>query len=149
MDLINHKWYIKVVKLPNLFNQLMRSKPYRLRELTKNRIEDLIRNGDGNAGVYLFFRKNIDREVPIYVGHSKRIHKRLGNDHRSLNKNSAFLTNCLKEEYKFNSMSEARDYLFENYIVRFILEQDEYLRAMFEIYVSIKLETKYNLFIEH
>jgi hypothetical protein len=117
--------------------------------LTKAKIEGLLVTKKPVAGVYLISESNGD--IPVYVGRSRTLAQRIGTDHRAIQKTQATL--C----YKLTTLNipdiicmvTAREYMYKNFNVRILPISDEHTRTIFEVYVSMKLATKYNSFLEH
>jgi len=132
--------------LPILFRQLVESPKYKIDTFTEGRIKEILGESTPVKGVYLMY----DKEVPMYVGRSKTLAQKIGTDERSLGKMQATVSKkIVKEESNdFSTMKEARNYLFNNYSVKFIKIDDEILRAMFVIYVATELSTSFNSFME-
>lgn len=45
-------------------------------------------------------------------------------------------------------MEETRDYMYKHLTIKMLKPEDEYERAIFQIYASMRIETKYNSFME-
>lgn len=119
---------------------------YRIETLTEGKIKDILAQTTPVAGVYVMY----DNDVPTYVGRSSNLAQKIGTDERALGKIQATVSrNIVKTSNgRFNTISEARQYLFNNYSVKFITVDDEILRAMLVIYLSTELNTKFNNFME-
>lgn len=136
-----------VKELPNYLNQLLQQKANSLKDLTEGKIKRQLETDSDIPGIYLMF----DQEKPVYVGRSAHLAQRVGKDHRSLEKTQATLTYRLVKSRLPNitSLEQARDYMFQNFKVKILPVKDEYIRTIFEVYASLKLNTPYNEFMEH
>lgn len=141
------KFYDYVERLPVLFNQLVESPSYKIKDLTEGSIKEILGESLPVEGVYIMY----DKEVPMYVGRSKTLAQKIGTDERSLGQVQATVSKkIIKEESNnFSTMEEARNYLFNNYSVRLIKIDDEVLRTLFVVYVATELGTPFNDFMEH
>lgn len=137
------KFFDYVEKLPALFKQLTESQDYRINELTEGRIKEILGESSPVKGVYLMY----DNEVPMYVGNSKTLAQKAGEDERAKNK-STVVKKIMGSDKNIISIDKARTYLFENYTVKFIRIDDDILRAMFAMYVATELHTPFNSFME-
>ena len=140
-------WQEIVASLPRLLSALVRSQAYPIADLTKSKVERLIRETGTRAGVYVFSQKADDK--PVYVGRSANLPQRLGLNHRSTLANQAALTKCLMDKLGMPSMEAARERLYADFQVRFLAIDDVYTRAAIEIYAALKLGTEFNDFREH
>lgn len=135
-------------QLPDLFQQLESKEPENLSLLTKGYICSKL---DGSkAGVYLI--SEIQSNKPIYVGRSKKLDQRIGKDHRAIQKSQATLSYQLWQKAMpgIIDMKTAREYMFNNYQVRMLPIEDEYVRTIFEVYAALMLNTvRFNSFLEH
>lgn len=140
------KFFNYVEILPILFKQLVDSPSYRIYNLTEGTIKEILGESMPTKGVYLMY----DKEAPMYVGRSKTLAQKIGTDERSLEETQATISKKIMkiESIEFSTMKEARNYLFNNYSVKFIKIDDEILRAMFVIYVATELSTPFNSFME-
>jgi predicted GIY-YIG superfamily endonuclease len=137
--------YEKINKnLPMLLKQLLKAPDYSFMEISRGFINNVLETKEPVSGVYLILDQD---EQPLYVGRSKNLSQRLGKDHRSLGKNSANLTKKISIETKV-SMNEARDFMYENYSVKFIRIDNVHERYIFEIYAAMMLNTPLNDFTE-
>lgn len=132
--------------LPSYLEQLLKQKAYSLKDLTEGKIIDHFSTSDSVPGVYVIF----DKGEPVYIGRSRTLAQRIGVDLRSIQKSQANLTHKLTTLGLENitTMKEARAYMYKNYTVKMLRLENEYARAIFLIYTSMKLETKFNSFIE-
>lgn len=119
---------------------------YGIRELTKGFVKDILNYQNPVPGVYLVYENNL----PVYIGRSRTLAQRIGTDLRSNQKNQATLTYQLLKTFpdKFKDMNAARDYFFDNFSIKILPLENEYQRALFQIYISMKLNAKYNSFLE-
>ena len=140
------KFFNNVETLPILFKQLVESTKYKIDTLTEGRIKEILAESIPVKGVYIMY----DKEVPMYVGRSKTLAQKIGTDERSLGEIQATVSKKIMklDTNNFLNMKDARDYLFNNYSVKFIKIEDEIVRAMFVIYVSTELSTAFNNFME-
>lgn len=140
------EFYDYVDTLPKLFKQLIESKSYPIEDLTEGRMKDLLGESNPVQGVYLM----LDKETPMYVGRSKTLAQKIGTDERSLGEMQATVSKKIMKlsSNNFSTMKDSRNYLYKNYSVKFIKIDDEILRAMFVIYVTTKLKTPFNSFLE-
>jgi hypothetical protein len=140
------KFFNNVETLPILFRQLVESPNYRIDTLTEGRIKEILGESMPVKGVYLMY----DGEIPVYVGRSKTLAQKIGTDERALGEIQATVSKKIMKlnTNDFLNMKDARDYLFNNYSVKFIKIDDEIVRAMFVIYVATELSTPFNSFME-
>lgn len=63
----------------------------------------------------------------------------------------ANITKRILDESKgqFKDMNEATKYFYSHYTVQMLKVNNEYLRALLQIYIAMELGTKYNTFLEH
>ncbi|GED33480.1 hypothetical protein P9G84_10075 [Brevibacillus centrosporus] len=136
-------------KLPELLDQLLQQEKHPIATLTKAKIETVLDSKLPVAGVYLISEGEGD--IPVYVGRSRTLAQRIGTDHRATQRTQATLA------YKLTTLNipgitcmiSARQYMYQNYKVRILPIEDVYTRTIFEVYASMKLETKHNSFLEH
>ncbi|MBU3114115.1 hypothetical protein [Clostridium lacusfryxellense] len=141
------KFFNYVEMLPIIFRQLVESENYKIdTTLTEGRVKEILSESIPVKGVYLMY----DKKVPMYVGRSRTLAQKIGTDERSLGEMQATVSKKLMrtESNNFSTMKDAREYLFNNYSVKFIKIDDEILRAMFVIYVATELSTPFNSFME-
>lgn len=126
--------------------KLLEQKEYCFDELTKSKIENHFCTSNPVSGVFVMFEKG----EPVYIGRSKTLAQRIGVDLRSIQKSQATLTYKLmkSELLSFKTMEEARTYMYKHFTIKMFPLQDEHERAIFQIYASMKLRTKYNSFME-
>ena len=136
-------------RLPVLLEVLSKSTPYELEDLTPSVVSKImgVTSKAKCGGVYLFSER--ESSVPVYVGRSKNLAQRLGTQHRGLECNQAKLTAELKIKYEMRNMQDARQYLYDNYVVRILPEQDIIIRAILEIYIATVYDTEHNSFLEY
>ena len=130
--------------LPTLLTDLSQAEQLSIRNLTGRKVVEAL---PAEAGLYLFSRSKDDG--PVYVGRSANLPQRVGTNHRSTQENQAPVTKALKTKFNFATMKEARDMLFEDYVVRLLAEPDAPTRALLEIYAAMALNTEFNSFLEH
>ncbi len=140
-------WDAIVKRLPGLLSALMESKPHTLQVLTKGKMQQLLEERGCRAGVYVLSRTADDQAA--YVGRCLSLPQRAGSDHRSLDRICNPVALRLKKKFAFPRMSDARDYLYENYQIRLAVEPDANTRAVFELYAALRLKTEFNSFEEH
>ena len=115
-----------------------------LRTLTKGRVNLFFGKKEPISGIYVI---TDSENNPIYVGRSRHLAQRIGDDHRSTQVSQANLT--LKYARLNNiSIVDARKYMYENYLVQMIEVENEYARTLLEVYVAMKLNTPFNSFRE-
>ena len=144
MDKMAYKPDEALGRLPELLEALLHAPALDIRGLTLTKVVEAL---PADAGVYLFSHKADD--TPVYVGRSASLWQRVGTNHRSTQENQAPLTTALQVKYQLPTMKDAREYLFENYVVRLLAEADVVSRALLEIYAATVLNTEFNSFIEH
>lgn len=130
--------------LPLYLEQLLAQKEYCLADLTEGKIKDHFRTRNPLSGVFVMFEKN----EPVYIGRSRTLAQRIGVDLRSIQRTQATLTYKLMKLLSFETMEETRTYLYKHFTIKMLQLDDEFDRAVFQIYASMKLETKYNSFME-
>lgn len=132
--------------LPLYLEKLLAEKEYSFAELTERKIKDHFSISNPVSGVFVMFEKG----DPAYIGRSKTLAQRIGVDLRSIQKSQATLTYKLMKSGVLNvkTMEETRNYMYKHFTIKMIQLEDEYERAIFQIYASMKLGTKYNSFIE-
>ena len=153
---MNRKFDSRVGKMPGLLYELKQKPPLTRSELV----------GIPIMGVYVFYKE----ENPIYVGRSNRLKERIQEHGRpSAGHNSApFAFNVALEEIRrirqipkdLTRAELARKSYFKepfkkakarvaNMRIRVIKIEDQVEQALFEIYASLALNTKYNDFGTH
>ncbi len=144
-----HSFEEIVFSFPSYLEQLLAQKTYFFANLTEGKIKDHFGTNNPVPGVFVMFEK----DEPVYVGRSKTLAQRIGVDLRSIQKSQATLTYRIYkamnlESLRFKTMEDTRDYMYKYFTVKMFQINDEYERAIFQIYASMKLETKYNSFLE-
>lgn len=135
-----------VNSLPMYLKQLLAQKDCRLADLTEGKIKDYFGTRKPVPGVFLV----LEKDKHVYIGRSKTLAQRIGVDLRSIQKTQATLTYKLLKSGSLNvaTMEETRSYMYNNFTIKMLQLDNEYERAIFQIYASMKLETKYNSFME-
>lgn len=135
-----------IYSLPLYLDKLIAQKEYHLADLTEGKIKDHFSTSHPVSGVFVMYEKG----VPVYIGRSKTLAQRIGVDLRSIQESQATLTHRLMNSglLSVKTMKETRTYMYKYFTVKMLQLEDEYERAVFQIYASMKLETKYNSFIE-
>lgn len=135
-----------VPHFPQLYEQLVNSQKYNFGELTRGNVNTIFKTDNKNpiSGVYLI--TNTQNE-PIYVGRSRNLAQRIGDDHRAIQKSQANLTYKIAKENNVTPL-EAREYMYGDFEVQMIRLENDYARTLFEVYVAMKLNTPYNSFRE-
>lgn len=139
--------FVSIVKLlPLHLKKLLAQKEYCFADLTESKIKDFFSTSSPVSGVFVMLEKG----KPVYIGRSKNLAQRIGTDLRSIQKSQATLTYKLMTsgEFVFKTMEETRSYMYKHFTVKMLKIENEYERAIFQIYASMKLETKYNSFME-
>lgn len=139
------KFFDYVEELPVLFKNLENSQSHKIEELKESKLKEMLGSSLPVAGVYVMYDKN----VPMYVGRSKTIAQKIGVDEKALSKNQATVSRKIMQVNNYETMKDARNYLYENYTVKFIPIENEVMRSLFQIYVATKLETPFNSFMEN
>ena len=135
-------------EIQSLYNRLvLEEKEYPLDELTEGSIKDILGSQLPIAGNFLLYEDG----KSVYVGRSRDLAQRIGTDLRALGKNQANITKKLLDEFpdRFTDMKQARRYFFQHFTIKILKVDNEYIRALLQIYISMELNTKYNTFIEH
>lgn len=135
----------EIVKtFPKLFQDLIGNQKHNFSSLTKGAVNRIFSTKLPISGVYVITDKENN---PVYVGRSRNMAQRLGDDHRALEKSQANLTH---KYAKLNNLTaiEARKYMFENYYVQMIEVENDHARTLFEVYVAMKINTPFNSFRE-
>jgi hypothetical protein len=132
--------------LPSHLEKLLEQKEYCFADLTARKIKDHFSISGPVSGVFIMYEKN----KPVYIGRSRTLAQRIGTDLRSIQKSQATLTYKLMNSglLGIKTMEEARAYMYEHFTVKMLQIDDECERAIFQIYASMKLGTKYNSFME-
>lgn len=132
--------------LPLYLEKLLAQKEYCFADLTESKIKDHFSTSKPISGVFVMFENG----KPVYIGRSRTLAQRIGVDLRSIQKSQATLTYKLMNLglLNFKTMEETRTYMYKNFTIKMLQLEDEYERAMFQIYASMKLGTKYNSFME-
>ncbi|WBW95189.1 hypothetical protein [Oceanirhabdus sp. W0125-5] len=138
------KFFEYVERLPVLKQEISQSPSYDLEFLTESKIKEILGADSPMGAVYVMY----DKGVPTYVGRSKTIAQKIGVDERSIGENQATVATKILKEKGYSTMREAREYLYNNYKIKFIPIDDEKLRYTFLIYLAMELETKFNNFKE-
>jgi hypothetical protein len=126
--------------------KLLAQKEYCFADLTERKVKDYFNSNNPVSGVFVMF----EEDEPVYIGRSKTIAQRIGVDLRSIQKSQATLTYKLMNSglVGFKTMEETRIYMYKHFTIKMLQLEDEYERAIFQIYASMKLGTKYNSFME-
>lgn len=132
--------------LPLYLEKLLTQKEYCFADLTESKIKDHFCTNNPVSGVFVM----IEKGEPVYIGRSRTLAQRIGVDLRSIQKSQATLTYKLMKSdlLGFKTMEETRDYMYKHFTIKMLKLEDEYERAIFQIYASMRLETKYNSFME-
>lgn len=133
--------------LPNLYTHLLKQPKHCYENLTQGKKNLILNTKEPVSGVYLMR----DKDHPVYVGRSRHLAQRIGTDHRASTKMQATLAYKLSKLQEFEEITDilaARKYMYRNYTVQMIQVDNDYVRTLFEIYVSMELKTKYNSFRE-
>jgi hypothetical protein len=132
--------------LPFYLEKLLAQKEYCFADLTEKKIKDHFCASHPVSGVFVMFEKG----KPVYIGRSRTLAQRIGVDLRSIQKSQATLTYKLmkSELMSVKTMEETRRYMYKHFTIKMLQLEDEYERAIFQIYASMKLGTKYNSFME-
>lgn len=132
--------------LPLYLEKLLTQKEYFFADLTESKIKDHFCTSSPVSGVFVM----IEKGEPIYIGRSRTLAQRIGVDLRSIQKSQATLTYKLMKSdlLGFKTMEETRKYMYKHFTIKMLKLEDEYERAIFQIYASMMLETKYNSFLE-
>lgn len=132
--------------LPSYLEELLAQKEYYLADLTESKMKDHFCTSDLVSGVFVM----IEKGEPVYIGRSRTLAQRIGVDLRSIQKSQATLTYKLMKSnlLGFETMEETRNYMYKHFTIKMLKLEDEYERAIFQIYASMKLRTKYNSFLE-
>lgn len=132
--------------LPLHLEELLAQKEYCFADLTERKIKTNFCTSDPIPGVFIMFEKG----NPVYIGRSRTLSQRIGVDLRSIQKSQATLTHKLLKSglLNVNTMEETRKYMYKHFTIKMLRMEDEYERAIFQIYASMKLNSKYNSFME-
>lgn len=135
-----------VNSLPLYLEQLLAQKAYCFADLTEGKIKEHFSTSNPVSGVFVMYEKS----EPVYIGRSRTLAQRIGVDLRSIQKSQATLTYKLMNLglMGFNTMEETRTYMYKHFTIKMLQLDNEYERAIFQIYASMKLGTKYNSFME-
>lgn len=135
-----------VNKLPVYLKKLLEQKEYSFADLTEGKIKEHFNSSNPVSGVFVMF----DEGVPVYIGRSKTLAQRIGVDLRSIQKSQATLTYKLTnlDSIDTKTMEETRTYMYNHFTIKMLQLDDEHDRAIFQIYASMELKTKYNSFME-
>lgn len=137
------KFFDYVEELPVLFQELIKLPSYKIENLTEGQMKEKLGQSEPTKGVYIMYDKN----TPMYVGSSKTLAQKIGEDERAKDK-STISKKIFDFDQNILSIDVARNHLFENYTVKFMRIDDDILRAIFVIYLVTKLETPFNSFME-
>lgn len=132
--------------LPLYLEELLTQKEYCFADLTERKIKTHFCTSDPIPGVFVMLEKG----DPVYIGRSRTLSQRIGVDLRSIQKSQATLTYKLLKSGSLNvkTMEETRNYMYKHFTIKMLRIEDEYERAIFQIYASMKLDSKYNSFME-
>lgn len=132
--------------LPLYLEKLLAQKEYWFADLTQRKIQEHFFTNDPIPGVFVMYEKG----EPVYIGRSRTLAQRIGVDLRSIQKSQATLTYRLMKSGLLNikTMEETRAYMYKCFTIKMLQLEDEYERAIFQIYASMNLRTKYNSFME-
>lgn len=124
------------------FHHLVAANPLAFSEMTPSRLPQA-------GGVYLITARIDGRELPYYVGRSKNLRRRLYTNHLM-----GPLTNARLKKYLINTgecpdVAEAKQFLRQMCLARWIEEADIRKRGAIEGYVTGLLFPKHGIYEEH
>lgn len=124
------------------FRKLVTTEPLRFENLAPKMLPDA-------GGIYLITARVHSREEPYYVGRSKRLRRRIYTNHLM-----GPLANARLKKYLINSgeckgLPEAKKFLRDYCLVRWVEESDIRKRGAIEGYVTGLLFPKYGIYEEH
>jgi len=100
-------------------------------------------------GVYLISVTMGKTELPYYVGRSKNLRQRLYNNHLMGPINNAILKRYLIAFKECTDLKHAKNFIKENCLARWFLEDDTRKRGAVEGYVVGVVFPKYGIYEEH
>lgn len=134
--------------LSDYLGQLLNAEEYPLITLTHSNIcTQILHTKVPVSGVYLIVDSKTKKR--LYIGRSKDLARRVGLNHRSNKRSQATLAYRIMMKEKLHDLDDARRYMFERCSVKMISLPDVNVRAVFEIFASLELNTVYNTFEEH
>jgi hypothetical protein len=124
------------------FQRLAALKPLPFSEMVPSKLPQA-------GGVYLITARLGGRELPYYVGRSKNLRRRLYNNHLMGPLANARLKKYLINSGECSGLAEAKQFLREYCLVRWIEEADIRKRGAIEGYVTGLLFPKHGIYEEH
>lgn len=136
-----------VKKVNLLYKELVLQKKYPVKDLTEGTVKDILSTQTSVSGIFILY----EEDKPVYAGRSANLAQRIGKDLRANVPAQANITKRLLDgsNGQFKDMNEARKYFYSHYTVQILRVDNEYLRALLQIYIAMELGTKYNSFLEH
>lgn len=101
------------------------------------------------GGVYLITARRASREQPYYVGRTKNLRRRIYTNHLMGSLANARLKKYLINTGECKSLAEAKQFLRESCLVRWLPEGDIRKRGAIEGYVTGLLFPKHGIYEEH
>jgi len=128
--------------LETSYNKLISVVPFHFRDLTPSRIPEI-------SGVYLITAIIDGSEQPYYIGRSKNLRQRLYNNHLMGPRSNARLKKYLVDFGECADMKDAKNFIKQNCLARWIEESDTRKRGAIEGYATGLLFPKYGIYEEH
>lgn len=128
--------------LEDSYNKLISISPLYFHDLIPSLVPDI-------PGVYLITAVIDGSEQPYYIGRSKNLRQRLYNNHLMGPRSNARLKKYLVDFEECSDMKEAKDFIRQNCLARWIAESDTRKRGAIEGYVTGLLFPKYGIYEEH
>lgn len=129
--------------LENSFSKIVNMAPLHFGEMTPARIPDKL------PGVYLITAEYNQVEHAYYIGRSLNIRRRLYTNHLMGSLSNARLKKYLIESGECTDVDDAKLFIREKCLARWIEEKDVRKRGALEGYFTGLLFPKYGIYIEH
>jgi len=133
------KWLIFI---EDSYTRLISIPPLHFRDLTPTLVPDI-------PGVYLITAMLDGSEQPYYIGRSKNLRQRLYNNHLMGPRSNARLKKYLIDSGECSDMKNAKEFIRQNCLARWIEESDTRKRGAIEGYATGLLFPKYGIYEEH
>lgn len=140
--MIDKKW---IKGLEERLNQALKISPVQFSYIKRSDLQRV-------AGVYIISTRKNGKEEVIYVGRTKTMQGRLYGNHLNGNKKASSLKRYLIQDTNLENIlspQDAKQHILENYAVRFVLEEDLYMRGILECYFTAVLRPMYAISPEH
>ena len=128
--------------LQDKYKSLCDCKPIAFKDIVPSEIPEV-------AGVYLITARKSRKEIPYYIGRTKNLRQRIYNNHLMGQFTNARLKKYLVQYNECKDITEAKEFIKNRCMVRWIEEPDFRNRNAIEGYATGLLSPKYGMYEEH